>query len=100
MANQKGSVVGVVIVSLDRITIKKSLRLCFSATNNEARYEALLVGVDMVKKLGGKAVDIFSNSRLVVGQVKGELEAKDLKMQGYLDKSWRLQSSFESFSIQ
>ena len=99
-ANQKGSRVGIVIVSLDRITIEKSLRLGFSATNNEAEYEALLIGVAMVRKLDGKVVEVFSDSRLVVEQVKGELEARNLRMQGYLDKSRRSQSSFESFSIQ
>ena len=31
-------------MSPDRITIEKSLRLGFSATNNEAEYKALLVG--------------------------------------------------------
>ena len=75
------------IVSPERITIEKSLRLGFSATNNDAKYEALLTGVVVVKKLGGKAVEIFSDSRLVVGQVKGELEARDHKMQGYLNKA-------------
>ena len=99
-ANQKGSRVGIVIVSPDRITIEKSLRLGFSATNNEAEYEALLIGVAMVRKLGRKVVDVFSDSRLVVEQVKGELEARNLRMQGYLDKSRRSQSGFESFSIQ
>ena len=34
----------------------------------------------MVQKMGGKAVEIFSNSRLVVDQVKGELEARDVRM--------------------
>ena len=33
--NQRGSGLGLVIVSLERIIIKKSLRLGFSATNNE-----------------------------------------------------------------
>ena len=37
-------------------------------------------------KMGGKIVEMFSDSRLVVGQVKGELEAKDTRMQEYL--SW------------
>ena len=97
-ANQKGSRVGIVIVSPDRITIEKSLRLGFSAINNEAEYE--LIEVAMVRKLGGKVVEVFSDSRLVVKQVKGELEARNLRMQGYLDKSRRSQSSFESFSIQ
>ena len=40
----------------------------------------------MVQKMGGKAVEIFSGSRLVVGQVKGELEARDVRMQGYLSQ--------------
>ena len=53
----------------------------------------------MVQKMGGKAVKIFSDSRLVVGQVKGELEARDERMQGYLNQVRHLQSSFESFSL-
>ena len=72
---------GLVLISPERITIEKSLRLGFSAINNEIEYEALLVGMAMVQKMGGKVVKIFSNSRLVVGQVQGELEAKDLRMQ-------------------
>ena len=67
--NHKGSEVGLVLISPARIIIKKSLRLGFSATSNEAKYEALLVGMIMVQKMGGKAVEIFSDSRLVVGQV-------------------------------
>ena len=82
--NHMGSGVGLVLVSSERITIEKFLRLGFSATNNEAKYEALLVGMTMVHKLGGKVVEVFSDLRLVVGQVQGELKAKDPKMQEYL----------------
>ena len=39
----------------------------FSATNNEAKYEALLVGLAMVQKMGGKTMEVFSDLRLVVG---------------------------------
>ena len=31
-------------------------------------------------------MEIFSYSRLVVGQVRGELEAKDFRMQEYLNQ--------------
>ena len=55
------------MVSPEKITIEKSLRLGFSATNNEAEYETLLMGITMVWKMGGKAVEMFSDSRLVVG---------------------------------
>ena len=47
-ANQMGSGVGLVVVFLERVVIEKSLRLGFSATNNEAKYEILLVGMAMV----------------------------------------------------
>ena len=51
-ANQRGSEVGLVLVSPEKITIEKSLRLSFSATNNEVEYEALLMGMMMVQKMG------------------------------------------------
>ena len=98
-ANQKGSGIGLVLVSPERITIEKSLRLGFSATNNKAEYEALLEGMSMVQKLGEKTVNMFSYSRLVVGQVNGELEARDERMQGYLSQVRHLQSHFDSFSL-
>ena len=77
---------GLVLISPERITIEKSLRLGFLATNNEAEYEVLLVGKTIVQKMGGKAVKIFFDSRLVMGQVQGELEARDLSMQEYLSQ--------------
>ena len=63
--------------------------LGFSATNNEAEYEALLEGMFMVEKLGRKSINMFSDSRLVVGQVNGELEARDGRMQEYLVQTKR-----------
>ena len=50
--------------------------------------------------MGGKSVTMFSDSRLVVGQVNGELEAMDERMQGYLAQIRHLQLKFESFSLQ
>ena len=85
-ANQRGSRVGLVLESPEKTIIEKSLRLGFSATNNEAEYEALLQGMFMLRKMGGKVVEIFSDSRLVVGQVKGELEVRDGRMQEYLSQ--------------
>ena len=48
VANHRGSGVGLVLISPERIIIEKSLRLDFSATNNEVEYETLLVGMTMV----------------------------------------------------
>ena len=97
--NQKGSRVRLVLVSPEKITIDKSLRMDFSVTNNEAEYEALLMGMAMVQRMGRKAVEMFSDSRLVVGQVKEEFKARDERMQGYLSQVRHLQSGFESFNL-
>ena len=78
---------GLVLISPKRITIRKSLRLDFSAMNNEAEYEALLKGMSMVQKLGRKTINMFSDSRLIVGQVNEELEVRDKRMQEYLDQA-------------
>ena len=98
-ANQRGSGVGLVLVSLENITIEKSLRLSFSVRNNEAEYEALLMGMMMVQKMGGKIVKVFSDSKLVVGQVRGDLEARDPRMQEYLCQIKSIQAKFEVFDL-
>ena len=48
VANQRGSRVELVVISPEKITIEKYLRLGFSATKNEAEYKTLLVGMAMV----------------------------------------------------
>ena len=90
---------GLILVSPERIAIEKSLRLNFSTTNNEAEYEALLIGMMMVQKMGGKAVRVFLDSKLVVGQVRGDLEAYDSRMQEYLCQIRNIQEKFEVFDL-
>ena len=49
--------------------------------------------------MGEKTTEMFSDSRLVVGQVKGKLEARDVRMQQYLSQVKRLWSDFDLFSL-
>ena len=42
---------------------------------------------------------MFLDSRLVVGQVTGEMEAKDVRMQEYLNQVKRLRLGFDLFSL-
>ena len=49
--------------------------------------------------MGRKVVEVFSDSRLIVGQVKGELEARDARMQEYLSQVRRVQTKFESSDL-
>ena len=44
-------------------------------------------------------MEIFSDSRLVVGQVQRDLESKDSRMQEYLSQVRRLRPNFESYNL-
>ena len=86
-------------MSPEKVVIEKYLRLNFSATNNEAEYKTLLVGMAMVQRMGGKSIKPFLDSRLVVGQVRGEFEVKDERMQRYLSQVKFLHLKFDSFDL-
>ena len=42
------------MISPEKLTVEKSLRLGFLATNNEAEYKALLEEMYIVQRVGGK----------------------------------------------
>ena len=45
-SNAMGVGVGIVIISSEGVKVEHSLRLGFRASNNKAKYEALLFGVE------------------------------------------------------
>ena len=67
--------VEIVIITQERIRLEHSFRLRFRASNNEAEYEALLVGLRTVLNMGARDVEIYLDSRLVVSQVQGNFKA-------------------------
>ena len=73
--------VGVIIIIPKGETLKYGVQLTFPATNNEAEYEGILMGLRVGKALGAKNLLFQSDSKLVVGQIKGEYEAKEERMQ-------------------
>ena len=64
--------------------MKYGVQLKFLATNNEAEYEGILTGLKLGKALGATNLLIQSDLRLVVGQIKGDYEAKEERMQKYV----------------
>ena len=79
-----GSGAGIVIITPEGIRLEHSFRLGFKASNNEAEYEAFLAELKTVLCMGARDVEIYSDSRLVVYQVQGSLEARDSRMKAYL----------------
>lgn len=70
-----GAGVSIVLISLEGVKVEHSFKLGFRASNNEAEYEALIVGLRAVLSLGATNLEVYSDSRLVVSQVEGTFEA-------------------------
>ena len=85
-SNAQGSGAGFLLTNSDGVVTEYTLRVDFKASNNQAEYEALLAGLRMVKELGINSLRVFSDSQLIVGQVKGEFEVRDPTMVKYLQK--------------
>nr|XP_023929841.1 uncharacterized protein LOC112041170 [Quercus suber] len=87
--------VGVVVITPAGEKLKYGVQLKFPATNNEAEYEGILTGLRLGRELGVKNLVIQSDSKLVIGQVRGEYEAKEERMQRYLRLAKNLAREFE-----
>ena len=93
-STQKGGGAGVVITSPEEDVLKYGVQLKFPITNNEAEYEALLTGLRIARALGAKNIVLKSDLQLVIGQVRGDFEAKETRMQKYLKLTNQLVSTF------
>ena len=71
-----------------------AVQLTFLTTNNEVEYEAILTRLRVRKALGTKNLLLQSDSKLVVGQIKEEYEAKEERMQKYLRLTRHLTHEF------
>ena len=95
LSAQKRGKVGVVITAHNREILKYGVQLRFPATNNEAEYEGILMGLRLRKALGVKNLLVQSDSKLVVEQIKREYEAKEERMQKYLRLTRHLTREFD-----
>ncbi|KAK0593741.1 hypothetical protein LWI29_019952 [Acer saccharum] len=71
-SNTHGSRVGVVVSTPEGDSVECALRFDFKATNNQAKYEALIAGLRVCIVLGADEVEIFNNSQVIVNQVLDE----------------------------
>lgn len=61
-----------------------ALRFRFQASNNEAEYEALLVGIRMCKATGALEIEAKIDSTLVISQINRDFECKEASMSKYM----------------
>ena len=66
----------------------------FQASNNEAEYEVVIIGLNLAHSMEADQLEVCSDSQLVVKQIEDSYEAKEEKMILYLKKVRELLKNF------
>ncbi|GJZ41135.1 reverse transcriptase domain-containing protein [Tanacetum coccineum] len=94
-----GSGAGLILTNPEGAEFTYALRFQFTASNNEAEYEALIAGLRIAAQMGVRNIQVSVDSKLVANQVLGTYVAKEENMIKYLEKVKSLVSGFANFSI-
>ena len=100
LSNRQAGEAGVILRSREGYKIECMVRLDFPTTNNEAEYEALVAGLDLVKAIGAASVVIHCDSQVVTNQVNGDYECKSERMKKYLKQVKRRVDDLQAKIIQ
>ncbi len=90
---------GAVIYDEQGEILKELTSYLGSSTNNVAEYQGLLMGLEGVIKLGGKKLQIRSDSELLVRQLNGVYRVKDEKLKVLYRKALDLLGRLEAYRI-
>jgi ribonuclease HI len=88
-----------VVVSPSGVYIDLSIRLEFAFTNDQVKYESLLHGLEFLRDLGARDVDVFRDSNLIVQQIRGDSQCLHGVLNSYRDKCLDIIKLFDTFSI-
>jgi ribonuclease HI len=69
------------------------------ATNNVAEYTALVEGLTLATELGVRKLSVFSDSELMVKQIKGEYRVKNQELLDLYTEARKLIGGLEAFQI-
>ncbi len=90
---------GIIILNEEGKVIKKTHRYLGNTTNNVAEYMALIIALKEALELKAEVIHLFSDSELIVRQIKGIYKVKDSKMRVLFSETKKLLSKFIQYDI-
>ncbi len=66
------------------------------ATNNQAEYEAVLLGLQQAKRLKAEKLDFYMDSELAVNQLNRKFKIKNSDLGSLFVKAWNMMIGFTS----
>ncbi|GKV53008.1 hypothetical protein SLEP1_g59558, partial [Rubroshorea leprosula] len=98
-SSSKGLGAGALLIGPDGYRSEHALKFNFDATNNMAEFEALLLGLQLALELKLSAIQVYSDSQLVVNQINSICEVVDPVMMKYVALVAKLKCKFQKFCL-
>ena len=76
-----------------------AFNLNFKCTNNKSEYEALILGLNLLKKIGAWKIVVHEDSELIIKQVNGEYTAKHPRLRAYKNDAMDLLKTFVEYEL-
>ena len=91
--------IGAVIYDEKGKVVKKIKKYIGGTTNNQAEYQAIVLGLQEAVKLKATEVKCFLDSELVVKQINGEYKVKDQNLRLLFQQAQHLISGFKNITV-
>ena len=91
--------IGGQLLSLDGTVVEEFSDRIGTATNNVAEYEALITGLELALDRGVRKLTVFSDSELIVKQLRGEYKVKDANLRLLYDQARGLVAQFQEIDL-
>jgi len=93
----RGAGMGIVLISPRGKKYEFSLPIAATSTNNQAEYQALIKGLELLKEVHANAVEIFGDSMLVINQLAEIYECRSEVLIAYYERCVQLLKEFKDF---
>ncbi|XP_072087256.1 uncharacterized protein [Arachis hypogaea] len=91
---------GIILESTTRMIYEQSIKFDLPVSNNQAKYDALIGGLLLPKKVGASKVEVNSDSQVVSSQINGTYQARDSLLQKHLETVKNLSEEFDEVVVQ
>ncbi|XP_058185787.1 uncharacterized protein LOC131303013 [Rhododendron vialii] len=96
---QQASGCGVIIISPQRLRTELSFQFDFPCTNNQAEYEVVVIGLEILRELEAREVKIVGDSNLVINHLAGTFKCYSEDLAPYCMAAVQLIQDFDNVTV-
>jgi ribonuclease HI len=97
--NPGPAAIAAVVSAGDGTEVAAENRYIGEATNNEAEYRALLLGLELARRSGANEVEVINDSELVARQIGGQYKVKHAGLKPLFQEAMTSLREFDGWSV-